>query len=711
MMGRILKYTAVAIGALLALLVAGIVIFSLLFDPNDYRAKISEQVTAATGREFVIEGDLGLSLFPWLAIELGKTRLGNAEGFGSEPFMTFDKAHLSVQMLPLLLRREILVSTATLDGLDLNLAINAAGRSNWQDLIDRQEAAAEADVSADESAGASVFDIGGIEISDAQLSYNDAQLGEQYRLSDFAISTGAVRPGEPIDLDTSFAFDAQPAGLSGTAQSSTTVAFDSDFTKVVLDQLELTADIVGLLEGDAPVRFEMNAPEINVDTGQSIADVGALSFSVFDLDGRADVERFSYEGELTPSAKLHIDAFSPRSLATALAIELPETADPNVLGNLVLDATASMTADSIALTGLTMKLDDTTFTGELAMPRESGPYVMNLSADKINLDRYMAPVEEGAGQAAADDEPPLEIPVEMIRSLHARGSLSVQQALMGGMQFDNVKLGINNANSKLRVHPITAEFFHGSYQGDVRIDASGDVATISANEQIKDVSLAPLAKSLLERENITGLINGSFALSGRGNDMDAVQQTLNGDVSFALSDGTYEGVDLWYQIRRARAMFKREAPPEPSMPPRTPFSRVSATGKITNGVMRNDDFVADMPFMRMSGAGTVDLTTSDVNYSLSGRVFDRPEYVEGASETEIADLTKAVIPLRITGKTYEPKIGVDVEALLTEQVKEDLKNRLLEKLTDDDEDGDPSAEKEKDAEDILKDKLKDLLNR
>jgi AsmA protein len=709
-MGRTLKYIAIAIGALLVLLLAGIVIFSLLFDPNDYRAKISEQVTAATGREFVIEGDLGLSLFPWLAIELGKTRLGNAEGFGPEPFMTFDTAHLSVQMLPLILRREILVSTATLDGLNLNLAVNAEGVSNWQDLIDGQEAAAEADTPA-EKGGASVFDIGGIEVSDARVSYVDAQLGEQYLLSDFDISTGAVRPGEAIDLETSFAFDTQPAGLSGTAQSSTSVAFDSDFTAVVFDQLKFAADINGLLDGDAPVRFEMKAPQINVDTGQSVADVGALTFTVFDLKGRADVEPFSYAGELAPNAKLHIDAFSPRSLAAALDIELPETADPNVLGSLVLDATAGMTADQISLTDLTMKLDDTTFKGELAMPKESGPYVMNLSADKINLDRYMAPVEEDAAQATSDDEPPMEIPVDMIRSLHARGSLTVQQALMGGMQFDNVKLGINSANSKLRVHPITAEFFHGRYQGDIRVDATGDVATISANEQIKDVSLAPLAKSLLERENITGLINGSFVLSGRGNDMDAVQQTLNGDVSFTLSDGTYEGVDLWYQVRRARALFKRETPPEPSMPPRTPFSRVSASGKITNGVMRNEDFLAEMPFMRMSGAGTVDLTSSDVNYSLSGRVFARPEYVEGATEKEIADLTKAVIPLRITGKTYEPKIGVDVEALLTEQVKEDLKNRLLEQLIDDDKDGDPAEEKEKDAEDILKDKLKDLLNR
>src|SRR5210317_2408861 len=78
-------------------------VFVLVFDPNDYRDKISEGVREATGRELVIEGDLELSLFPWLAIELGRTQLGNAPGFDETPFASFDSARLSVRVMPLLL--------------------------------------------------------------------------------------------------------------------------------------------------------------------------------------------------------------------------------------------------------------------------------------------------------------------------------------------------------------------------------------------------------------------------------------------------------------------------------------------------------------------------------------------------------------------------------------------------------------------------------
>ena len=192
-----------------------------------------------------------------------------------------------------------------------------------------------------------------------------------------------------------------------------------------------------------------------------------------------------------------------------------------------------------------------------------------------------------------------------------------------------------------------------------------------------------------------------------------IQKTLNGNLSFTMSDGAYEGTDVWYELRRARAMFRKEEPPEPTLPPRTPFSKVSATGVVTNGVMRNDDFLAELPFMQLSGKGNVNLVSTEIDYSLSGRVFDRPEFVNDASAEEIADLTKAVIPLRISGLLAAPKIGVDIEGLLKGRVQEELRNRLLDKLGGDDEeeesaDGEP---KEKDAEDLLKDKLKDLLGK
>jgi len=134
---------------ILLFLVAGVVGFGILasvalfifFDPNDFRQEISDGVKEATGRDLVIEGDLSLSIFPWLAIEVGRTELGNADGFSDQPFLSFESARLSVRMLPLILQQETTVGTATLDGLIVNLEVATDGSTNWDDFTDMESTA------------------------------------------------------------------------------------------------------------------------------------------------------------------------------------------------------------------------------------------------------------------------------------------------------------------------------------------------------------------------------------------------------------------------------------------------------------------------------------------------------------------------------------------------------------------------------------------
>lgn len=679
-MGRIIKFFLYAMAALVVLLVIGGITFTLLFDPNDYRENIATQVRDSTGRELVIEGDLSLSLFPWLAVEIGKTHLGNAEGFSDAPFVSFDSARLSVRLLPLLLRREIVVGAARIDELRLTLEVSKHGESNWQDFADQSVAdSSEGDDTGTAAPGA--LDIGGVEIRNAFLSYTNAQLNERYELSNLNITTGAVTAGAAVTIRGGFEFDAQPAGVAGSVEIKSSVAFDSESATIAMDDFSINGSIDGLAE--VPASFALSAPTIVLKTEDRVANFGSVEFQFMDVDLRADVEAFSYADSPKPSAKISIAAFSPRSLMQALGIDIPDTADSSALGKLIIDASATVGDDDIKLDDLVMVLDATTFRGELVVPREStGMYRLNLAADTIDLNRYMAPGSAAGADGGGLADAPVEIPADLIRAVNARGQLKLAQATMGRMRFDNVIVGINVSNGRLRINPASAEFFDGSYNGDIRINASGNVPVLSVNEKIKNVSLTSLGRAMFEQENLTGTINGSFQLSGRGNDMAQIQRTLSGNMSFTLRDGTWQGTDVWYELRRARAMFKNEAPPEPVLPPRTRFSEVKATGKVTDGILRNEDFFAELPFMQLSGRGSVNLPAATVDYSLSGRVFDRPEFMQDVTPEELEDLTKVVLPLRVTGPLASPRIGVDFEKLFQDRVRQEVEEKVEEKLKD-----------------------------
>ena len=108
-MNRIFKIVLGLIGALILLGLLAAVLLPLLFDEQDLKNAISDEVYQQTGRELSIEGALDFSVFPWLALEVGDLSLSNAEGFGEQPLAEIGQARVGVALMPLL-RRSLLSS-------------------------------------------------------------------------------------------------------------------------------------------------------------------------------------------------------------------------------------------------------------------------------------------------------------------------------------------------------------------------------------------------------------------------------------------------------------------------------------------------------------------------------------------------------------------------------------------------------------------------
>jgi AsmA protein len=675
-MGGLLKKLLYVVLGIVVLFAVAVTVFVLTFDPNDYRDAISAQVKRVTGRDLVIEGDLGLSVFPWVAIDVGKTRLGNAPGFGDEPFASFERARLSVRLLPMLLHREVSIGTASLDSLHLNLAVAKDGRSNWQGLIESGEAAPEAQTEGQSgAAGAAGLEVAGIDVSDASLTYVDAQAGATYKITNLHVKTGRIRAGEPLAIDAGLDFELQPANLSGDFAVETKVTLDSEAGTLALH------------------------------------DVRAKTLG---LDIAAEVEPFSYAGEPTPVATIRIAAFSLKDLMKRLGIEPIVTVDPGALGRISFAATARVSPAAIALDDVRLVVDDTTLRGKLSLARDTaGTVSVDLAGDSIDLTRYMAPAAETAPEAGAQTVP-VEIPVELIRSLNARGKLTLDEAHLAAITFGGVELGLVAKDARLRMHPIHASLFGGAYDGDVRIDASGKTPVLAVNEAIRGVDIGELARAMFARDNISGSIDGTFALSGRGTDLDAVQKSLEGNMAFELKDGAFEGTDVWYELRRARALLRKETPPEPKLPARTEFSNVKLSGPVSNGVFTSDQLFAELPFMQLTGKAKADLVAATVDGQLTARILEKPEFAGEMGEAELKDFSRAEIPLTVTGALASPTVRPDVQKWLQSEAGKKFRERLTDKLLGDDEkavgeaeEGQP--EEKKSEKDKLKDKLRDLL--
>src|SRR3569623_1217057 len=192
-MKKAVKTSVWIVGGLLALLAAAALFIVLTFDPNKYKAESAAAVSQATGRELTISGDIRLTLFPWLGVELGAMELSNAPGFGSEPFVSITSAAVKVKLLPLL-RKEVQAEAVTLPGMRMHLRRDADGRNKWADHVDasKGEATPEPGVSSAAPLLAG-FTLGGITLRDATLVVAGRAKPAEYDLRELDQHPGALK--------------------------------------------------------------------------------------------------------------------------------------------------------------------------------------------------------------------------------------------------------------------------------------------------------------------------------------------------------------------------------------------------------------------------------------------------------------------------------------------------------------------------------------
>ena len=201
---KIIRYLAAALAALAALIVVAVLLVVWLFDPNDYKDYVTQWAEDQTGRTFTIDDSLELEIFPWLAVETGGITVGNAEGFGAEPFATVERVAARVRLIPLL-SREIDIGTITLEGVELNLAVDADSRNNWDDLLRRPVAP---DVDAAPAAPAAEplesFDIEGIRVRDGLVYWRENVDEARYLVRGLTFDTGSIGLDRTTDVELAF---------------------------------------------------------------------------------------------------------------------------------------------------------------------------------------------------------------------------------------------------------------------------------------------------------------------------------------------------------------------------------------------------------------------------------------------------------------------------------------------------------------------------
>ena len=664
-MKRFLKVILGLVGAFAMLLVLAAVVLPLIYEEADLKQAIAAKVHKQTGRNLSIDGALDFSVFPWLAVEVNDLHLSNAEGFGDQSFARIGQARVGVALMPLL-RRQIAVDEITLNGLELVLTVNARGQNNWDDLADAGDAESTPPAGAEPGLFSSQR-IAGLNILDARIEFEDQKTGSHYRLNGFSMQTGPLGKGKPVPLELTTLLEDLVGGTRADVELAATAAIDLQTEQYDFVDFELGLFIEAADKSSGKQVVRIRAPRLSANLAAQTLQLETFSLELADLEADGTLSARNILDDPALDGSLTVAAFSPSRLMQALHLEAPRTADPNVLQHARFNTSFSGRSSQLKLNDFELELDQSRLTGEMSIGNFERPEVgFDLSVDEINIDRYLEPASEPSGQ---DD---VAMPREELKGPEVQGNLTVGKLQLAGLDFFDAKIGIAIGHGKLRLYPLTADFYSGRYSGDISLDSSGAVPLLSLNENIDSVTFQRLVADLVENESLSGTALGHMRLNGRGANSSEVLRSLNGELGLSLTEGALEGINIWYEIRHGMALYKGLAPP-PTEPNRTVFSRMQLDATVADGVVTTRDLVAELPFLTVRGDGTVDLGQSSVNLSLVASVSNAPEL---ANDPTSAELKGKSLPFKVKGSLDAPSVSVDWEALLKGEAAKMLMNKL-----------------------------------
>jgi AsmA protein len=666
-----------AFGKILGLCILGLLLiivalgFALthLFDPNDYKDEIRKLVRDKAHVELTLNGDIGWSLFPWLGLELHDASVATLAA-PTTPFANLQMLGLSVRVLPLL-RKEVQMSDVRVEGLDLTLTRDENGHGNWQDIGKVPVTAAnpaQPPATGEPAPGAETakpdkswqplkLDIDSLTVNNARIEFNDIPKARQFTAESIQLSTGPIHNATDIPVKlTAFLSSNQPVIRTKTELTGK-LRFDRVLKRYQLDDMRLSGEAAGDPLQGKTVSFSAQG-QLLADMSANVAEWTNLKLSANQL--RAIGELHVRDLDKTPqlTGGLSIAQLNLREFLDNIGQPAPVLGDGS-LNKFEAVTRVSASPTSVALDDLTVKLDDSTFTGRVAVDDFARQSLrLQLKADTFDADRYRAPQSEAAKSAgaarksevqgneaealAASGTTPLPnqptqgawsdarlFPLERMRTLDVDADLSFGKLTVQKLAIQNAALKTSALDGVIKVDSLRGDLYNGNFEVKGNLDVRPEVPLASVQTHIVRVPVERFIESQGTTPPLRGLLTLNSDVTGKGNSQKALVESLNGTANFALNDGVLVNANLEQQLCRGISTLNRKTLSGEPRGKDTPFQQLNGNLVFRNGVASNPDLKVRTPGLTVNGDGDIDLRVMGMNYRvgviIEGDKSDMPD--------------------------------------------------------------------------------------
>jgi uncharacterized protein involved in outer membrane biogenesis len=490
-----------------ALFASGLLLAALLlfWDWNWFKGPLERRVTAVTGREFRVEGNLEVDLGRIVVVRIENLWLANA-AWSLTPEMA--KADLLRVEMPFwaALRGERTLRRVDVVRPALLLERNGRGTANWTLEPERRRRPAPA---------RRAWSFGELRVHDGRLDVRDVPLDTNLRLT---VDSAPPEPGDEsvrLLVRGSGRYRGQPFQLHGWADSPVAL----------------------LATANAAYRVDFSAR-----AGATRARAyGALRVPIDPSNFRIRAElRGDDMSDLYPLVGLAVPATPPYSVrgefarkGRVLAMRDIEgrVGDSDVAGVMTVDLRGAKPWLRGDLVSTHLDFDD--LGGAIGLPPATG------EGESASAEQRAKAERRKASPRLLPDE---DFDLRKLDSMNADVQLRADDIDAGKWPIQSIVARVLLRDGVMRIDPLQAGFADGTVAGGVRLDASRNPIDAVADLDLEGLDLQKMFPRM-EPPNV-GRLNGSVDLRGQGNSVARMFATANGEVQVGMGRGRFSNLLL-----------------------------------------------------------------------------------------------------------------------------------------------------------------------
>lgn len=552
-------------------------ILLLVWDWNWFKRPIERRVTAQTGREFHIDGNLDVDLGRTLTITADGLRFSNTP-WAREPDMARAKRlQFDLRLWPLL-RGKVSIPRITLDQPIAHLQRDSQQQGNW----------------IFKSSDGELPEFRNVRIDKGVLTYF-----EPARKTDITIA---------LDSKSRQVGDAEPTILIEGAGRWNGNAFE----------------VAGSAESPLELRDSARPYRINLKATAGMTHAHARGVLLDPLRLR----------DMDMDLKLALAGKNLADLYPLIGVATPDT-PPYALDGRLTRVTLDDARSTWHYDNFTGKVGDSDLNGDVAVTvgGKRALFKANLTSQRLDFDDLggfigKAPQSGGseatnsalAAKAASEAASPRLLPAEpykldKLRAMDADVRLKARRIETISLPMDDMDAHLFIDDGVLRLDPLNFGVAGGKIRSTIRMDARERIISTQATISARGMTLGKLMPKADLGKTAVGKVRADIAVKTHGNSIAAMAANANGDAEAGMGSGQVSKLLMEFASMDLAGILKIKLTHDQQIPIRCAYGDFA----VKNGLMTPNALVFDTSELRLNGNGVIDLDDERLDLSFKAR--------------------------------------------------------------------------------------------